>query len=92
MYIPQLPVPSLLHQSMAGSLCQATPILQQHTTAVIMDMTWMAHTQENASMMVHGTERLQNAVQQREVSSENIVHSSIFYKLLVTKHSCRQLS
>jgi hypothetical protein len=33
-----------------------------------MDMTWMAHTLGNASMMALGMERLQNAAQQREVS------------------------
>ena len=91
-YTPQLPAPSLLRRSMAVSPCQATPILQQHTTAVITDMTWMAHTRENASMMELGTERLQNAVQQREVSSENTTHLSIVYKLMLTKHLCRRLS
>ena len=40
---------------------------QQPTTLVIMDMSCMAHTQENANMTVHGMEMLQNAVRQREV-------------------------
>ena len=90
-YTPQLPAPSLLRRSMVRSPCQATPIPQQHITAVIMDMTWMAHTRENVSMMELGMERLQNAVQQREVSSKNTMHLSIVYKLILTKHLCRRL-
>ena len=90
-YTPQLPAPSLLRRSMVRSPYQATPIPQQHITAVIMDMTWMAHTRENVSMMELGMERLQNAVQQREVSSKNTMHLSIVYKLILTKHLCRRL-
>ena len=41
---------------------------QQPTTAATMDMSWMAHTLGDASMMVHGMERLQNAVREIEVS------------------------
>ena len=36
---------------------------QQPTTGATMDMSYMAHTPGNASMMVAGTERLQNAAQ-----------------------------
>ena len=46
----------------------ATPTPQQLTTAVTMDMSCMVHTQGSASMMVLGTEMLQSAVKQREVS------------------------
>ena len=38
-----------------------------------MDMTWMVHTLGNASMMVLGMERLQNAAHQREVSTIIII-------------------
>ena len=44
----------------------ATP--QQLTTAVTMDMSWMAHTPGNVSMTVLGLEKLQYAAQQREVT------------------------
>ena len=36
---------------------------QQPIIGVTMDMTYMGHTRETASMMVAGTERLQNAAQ-----------------------------
>ena len=55
-------------QDMAKSLYLATPTSQELTTAVITDMSWLVHIQENASMMVLGMEKLQNAVQQGEVS------------------------
>ena len=44
---------------------------QQPTTPVITDMSWMEHTLGNASMMVLGMERLQNAVKQREVQNND---------------------
>jgi hypothetical protein len=34
-----------------------------------MDMSWMVHTLGNVSMIVLGTEKLQNAAQQREVTT-----------------------
>ena len=46
----------------------AMATLQQHTTAATMDMSWMVYTLGDASMMVHGLERLQNAVREIEVS------------------------
>ena len=54
-------------RNMAKSFWLANLTLQELTTAVIMGMSWMEHTQENASMMVLGMERLQNAVGQGEV-------------------------
>ena len=56
-------------QDMAKLSYPATPTSQELTTAVITDMSWLVHTQENASMTVLGMEKLQNAVQQREVST-----------------------
>ena len=56
-------------QDMAKLSFLVTPTFQELTTAVIMDMSWLVRTQENASMMVLGTEKLRNAVQQREVST-----------------------
>ena len=40
-------------------MAMVTP--QQPTTAATMDMSWMAHTLGNVSMMVHGMERPHNA-------------------------------
>ena len=45
----------------------AIVVTQQLTTAVTMDTSWMAHTLGNASKMVLGMEKFQNAVRQREV-------------------------
>ena len=55
-------------QNTAKSSYLATPTPQELTIAVIMDTNWMVHTLGNASMMVPGMEKLQNAGQEREVS------------------------
>ena len=51
--------------SMARSLRMAMATPQQPTTPATMDMSWMAHTPDNANMTVLGMERLQNAVKYR---------------------------
>ena len=60
-----------------------------------MDMNWLVHTRENACMMVLGSERLQNAVQQEEVHTMPIVNFNLQDLLLAPLNlptvSCRKL-